>query len=294
MATRPASSHSTRHSLKAEPGAGLTRAGLQGKEWARPPSSWGAGIHCHPNAADPRGKPDRGATAVGRGPGGRPQGAQRPTPGHAHWQAQRPRARHSVLCRGLLRPTTAHQASGRRRQLRVQPHGAMAKTTTWGALGCAEAAVCAFKARASGPAPACPRGTVPPRPRSPVRRPSFTSRGAPTRLCFLPLAAEETDEDDGRHVLCAVCHARSGVCQACARRCPACRPALSPSALTTGGRVRARFRLRHAGPESVPQHSGPRSPLSGVPLRPAWVHSAVLPRLPPRHLSGPVLLLCHL
>lgn len=150
-----------------------------------------------------------------------------------------------------------------------------------GAPGCAEAAVCAFKARASGPAPACPRGTVPPRPRSPVRRPSFTSRGAPTRLCFLPLATEETDEDDGRHVLCAVCHARSGVCQACARRCPACRPALSPSALTTGGRVRARFRLRHAGPESVPQHSGPRSPLSGVPLRPAWVHSAVLPRLPP-------------
>lgn len=120
-----------------------------------------------------------------------------------------------------------------------------------------------------------------PGPRSPVRRPSFTSRGAPTRLCFLPLATEETDEDDGRHVLCAVCHARSGVCQACARRCPACRPALSPSALTTGGRVRARFRLRHAGPESVPQHSGPRSPLSGVPLRPAWVHSAVLPRFPP-------------
>lgn len=142
-------------------------------------------------------------------------------------------------------------------------------------------------------APGAPSLPVP-GPRSPVRRPSFTSRGALTRLCFLPLATEETDEDDGPHVLCAVCHARSGVCQACARRCPACRPALSPSALTTGGRVRARFRLRHAGPESVPQHSGPRSPLSGVPLRPAWVHSAVLPRLPPRHLSGPVLLLCHL
>lgn len=171
-ATRPASSHSTRHSLKAEPGAGLTRAGLQGKEWARPPSSWGTETRCHPNAADPRGKPDRGATAVGRGPGGRPQGAQRPTPGHAHWQAQRPRARDSALCRGLLRPTTAHQASGRRRQLPVQPHGAMAKTTTWGGPGCAEAAVCAFKARASGPAPACPRGTVPPRPRSSVPGPA--------------------------------------------------------------------------------------------------------------------------
>lgn len=233
---------------------------------------------------------------MGRGPGGRPQGAQRPTPGHAHWQAQRPRARDSALCRGLLRPTTAHQASGRRRQLRVQPHGAMAKTTTWGGPGCAEAAVCAFKARASGPAPACPRGTVPPRPRSPVPGPApflHFSCCADTPLLSAP-PTEETDEDDGRHVLCAVCHARSGVCQARARRCPACRPALSPSALTTGGRVRARFRLRHAGPESVPQHSGPRSPLSGVPLRPAWVHSAVLPRLPPRHLSGPVLLLCHL
>lgn len=233
---------------------------------------------------------------MGRGPGGRPQGAQRPTPGHAHWQAQRPRARDSALCRGLLRPTTAHQASGRRRQLRVQPHGAMAKTTTWGAPG-AQRLLCApSKHEPPGRlrrAPGAPSLPVP-GPRSPVRRPSFTSRGAPTRLCFLPLATEETDEDDGRHVLCAVCHARSGVCQACARRCPACRPALSPSALTTGGRVRARFRLRHAGPESVPQHSGPRSPLSGVPLRPAWVHSAVLPRLPPRHLSGPVLLLCHL
>lgn len=233
---------------------------------------------------------------MGRGPGGRPQGAQRPTPGHAHWQAQRPRARDSALCRGLLRPTTAHQASGRRRQLRVQPHGAMAKTTTWGPPG-AQRLLCApSKHEPPGRlrhAPGAPSLPVP-GPRSPVRRPSFTSRAAPTRLCFLPLATEETDEDDGRHVLCAVCHARSGVCQACARRCPACRPALSPSALTTGGRVRARFRLRHAGPESVPQHSGPRSPLSGVPLRPAWVHSAVLPRLPPRHLSGPVLLLCHL
>lgn len=165
-----------------------------------------------------------------------------------------------------------------------------------GGPGCAEAAVCAFKARASGPAPACPRGTVPPRPRSPVPGPApflHFSWCADTPLLSAP-PTEETDEDDGRHVLCAVCHARSGVCQACARRCPACRPVLSPSALTTGGRVRARFRLRHAGPESVPQHSGPRSPLSGVPLRPAWVHSAVLPRLPPRHLSGPVLLLCHL
>lgn len=107
-------------------------------------------------------------------------------------------------------------------------------------------------------APGAPSLPVP-GPRSPVS-PSFTSRGAPTRLCFLPLATEETDEDDGRHVLCAVCHARSGVCQACARHCPACRPALSPSALTTGGWVRARFRLRHAGPESVPAAQRPPEP----------------------------------
>lgn len=222
---------------------------------------------------------------MGRGPGGRPQGAQGPTPGHAHWQAQRPRARDSVLCRGLLRPMTAHQASGRRRQLRVQPHGAMAKTTTWGAPG-AQRLLCApSKHEPPGRlrhAPGAPSLPVP-GPRSPVPGPApflHFSWCADTPLLSAP-PTEETDEDEGRHVLCAVCHARSGVCQACARRCPACRPALSPSALTTGGRVRARFRLRHAGPESVPQHSGPRSPLSGVPLRPAWVHSAVLPRLPP-------------
>lgn len=243
---------------------------------------------------------------MGRGPGGRPQGAQRPTPGHAHWQAQRPRARDSALCRGLLRPTTAHQASGRRRQLRVQPHGAMAKTTTWGAPGCAEAAVCAFKARASGPAPACPRGTVPPRPRSPVPGPApflHFSWCADTPLLSAP-PTEETDEDDGRHVLCAVCHARSGVCQACARRCPACRPALSPSALTTGGRVRARFRLRHAGPESVPAAQRPpeppqrrpspsslgpqRSPSTTPASPPLWpCPSAVPPLVAARHPQRP-------
>lgn len=138
-------------------------------------------------------------------------------------------------------------------------------------------------------APGAPSLPVP-GPRSPVRRPSFTSRGAPTRLCFLPLQLRRLTRTTA-DTSCVPCATRA---RACARRCPACRPALSPSALTTGGRVRARFRLRHAGPESVPQHSSPRSPLSGVPLRPAWVHSAVLPRLPPRHLSGPVLLLCHL
>lgn len=158
---------------------------------------------------------------MGRGPGGRPQGAQRPTPGHAHWQAQRPRARDSALCRGLLRPTTAHQASGRRRQLRVQPHGAMAKTTTWGAPGCAEAAVCAFKARASGPAPACPRGTVPPRPRSPVPGPRsgalpsllvvrrHASAFCPSQLRRLTRTTADTS--------CVPCATRG---RACARRVP--------------------------------------------------------------------------
>lgn len=56
---------------------------------------------------------------------------------------------------------------------------------------------------------------------------------------------------------CVPCATRA---RACARRCPACRPALSPSALTTGGRVRARFRLRHAGPESVPAAQRPPEP----------------------------------
>lgn len=233
---------------------------------------------------------------MGRGPGGRPQGAQRPTPGHAHWQAQRPRARDSALCRGLLRPTTAHQASGRRRQLCVQPHGAMAKTTTWGAPG-AQRLLCApSKHEPPGPAPACPRGTVPPRPRSPVPGPApflhFSWCADTPLLSARP--TEETDEDDGRHVLCAVCHARSGVCQACARRCPACRPALSPSALTTGGRVRARFRLRHAGPESPqrrpsPSSLGPqRSPSTTPASPPLWpCPSAVPPLVAARHPQRP-------
>lgn len=218
MATRPASSYSTRHSLKAEPGAGLTRAGLQGKEWARPLSSWGTETRCHPNAADPRGKPDRGATAVGRGPGDGRKGLR-----------DRPRAtltgRPSVPERGTAR--SAGDCSGRRQPTRRLGGGGSyvcSHTERWpkpprgGAPG-AQRLLCApSKHEPPGRlrrAPGAPSLPVP-GPRSPVRRPSFTSRGAPTRLCFLPLELRRLTRTTA-DTSCVPCATRG---RACARRVP--------------------------------------------------------------------------
>lgn len=86
-ASRPASGHSVRHSLKAETRPRLTYAGLQDKEWARP-SSWGIETGCRPDTPEPQGKPDSGAGRrdssweEAQAEGGR--GSETRPPGHAH------------------------------------------------------------------------------------------------------------------------------------------------------------------------------------------------------------------